>query len=184
MDAERLRLERARKRLSIRGLAKEAGVTPGTIWETERGRTKPQLVTVAKIADALGIPLEELAGDPKGSAPPSSPERRSSNNLLGQSRRSRGEVGWPDERFRSVVTETPFSQLKGLVEALVGNRPAAVLEDFGLDRDAAIRKGTARAKVFAHALDVREELLSRGAQDPREYLQDLDKYLKALGSDE
>jgi hypothetical protein len=105
--------------------------------------------------------------------------------MLEQRRRSRGEVGWPDERFRSTVAEAPFSQLKGLVEALVGSRSAAVLEDFGLDRDAAIRKGaTGRAKVFAHALDVREELLDRGEQDPREYLPVLDRYLEALGSAE
>ncbi len=82
MDAERLRLERARKRMAVRGLAKAAGVNPGTVWELERGLREPHLVTVAKIADALGIPLEELAVDPKGSAPLSSPERRSSNNLL------------------------------------------------------------------------------------------------------
>jgi transcriptional regulator with XRE-family HTH domain len=165
-------------------LAKEAGVNPGTVWEAERGRTKPHLVTVAKIAEALGIPLEELAGGSKGSEPLAPPEQRSSNNLLEQRRRSRGEVGWPDERFRSAVAVAPVSQLKGLVEALVGNRRAAVLEDFGLDRDAAIRKGTARAQVFAYALVVREELHDRGEQDPREYLQDLDKYLEALGIDE
>jgi DNA-binding XRE family transcriptional regulator len=51
----RLREERLRHFLSIRDLAKQAGVSPHTIVEVEAGRRVPYFVTARKIAAALGV---------------------------------------------------------------------------------------------------------------------------------
>ncbi len=75
MEAERLLIERARQRLSIQELAERSGVNAHTISEMERGVRKPRAITVAKIADALGLTPEDLLG--KAPAPRPSAENRS-----------------------------------------------------------------------------------------------------------
>ncbi len=59
---ERLLLERARKGLSRRGLAELSGVNEHTISELERGIRNPRDTTWARLAEALGLELEELLG--------------------------------------------------------------------------------------------------------------------------
>jgi DNA-binding XRE family transcriptional regulator len=51
----KLREERLRRFLTIRDLAKQAGVAPRTIVEVEAGRRVPYFVTARKIAAALGV---------------------------------------------------------------------------------------------------------------------------------
>jgi transcriptional regulator with XRE-family HTH domain len=46
---------RRRRLLSQRELARRAGVTPGTVYQIEKGRTVPRLVVMRKILDALGL---------------------------------------------------------------------------------------------------------------------------------
>ncbi|HEV2122887.1 MAG TPA: helix-turn-helix transcriptional regulator [Chloroflexota bacterium] len=59
MEARPLRDVRRRNLLSIQALAKKAGVSPKTIVDLEHGRTVPQLRTVGKLSEALGVaPLE------------------------------------------------------------------------------------------------------------------------------
>jgi transcriptional regulator with XRE-family HTH domain len=181
LDSERLRIERARQRLTVRQLAKKAGVNPGTISELERGVREPYPATLGKIAAALNIPVEELTRAPLGEAPPLL--QQSFNHLLAEERRAGGELLWPDERFRRLVAEAPAMQLRSLVKALTGNAPAQILEDFRIDKDAAMRAGIERVKVFACAEIVREELLARGDQDPAEYLPDFKARLEALDID-
>ena len=85
MDADRLRMERARQRITVRQLAEKAGVNPGTISELERGVREPYPATLGKIADALGVPVEELTKSPLAEAPPS--PQLTLNGVLEEERR-------------------------------------------------------------------------------------------------
>jgi transcriptional regulator with XRE-family HTH domain len=60
--ATRLRMLRARERLTLRQAAELAGLRVGTISEAERGITRPQPGTLAKLAEVYGADLEELLG--------------------------------------------------------------------------------------------------------------------------
>lgn len=59
---QRLQRLRQDKGLSQSQLAKRAGVPVGTLKNWEQDRREPLLDTAAKIAVALGISLDELAG--------------------------------------------------------------------------------------------------------------------------
>ena len=116
MDAERLRIERARKRLTVRQLAEKAGVNPGTISELERGVREPYPATLGKIAAALEMPIEELTKAPKAQAPPSSEltfndvladaERREEldklRELLADAGATTSHLALPDEEFEEL----------------------------------------------------------------------------------
>jgi transcriptional regulator with XRE-family HTH domain len=56
----RLRLLRAERGLTLREAAKRAGVAKETISYIERGETRPSDLTLAKLAKAYDVPLEEL----------------------------------------------------------------------------------------------------------------------------
>ena len=56
-----LRELRIGKLLSIRSLAKAAGVSTQTIVSIEMGRKAPQFGTMRKIAGALGVEPQEIA---------------------------------------------------------------------------------------------------------------------------
>lgn len=43
-------------------LAKIVGVTPGSVFGWERGRTNPELATAIRVADALEVTLDYLLG--------------------------------------------------------------------------------------------------------------------------
>jgi len=62
MDAERLLIERAKRRITIKQLAAKSGVNEHTISAIERGKSKPHAITLVKLADALGVELEKLLG--------------------------------------------------------------------------------------------------------------------------
>ena len=55
-----LREARARKLLTMRGLAEAAGISLSTVQSAEQGRYKPSLKVVKKIADALGMAPTEV----------------------------------------------------------------------------------------------------------------------------
>jgi transcriptional regulator with XRE-family HTH domain len=66
--------QRVRKLRKERGwsqpeLAERAGLTERTItnYETD-ARTRPPLATVQALADALGVPITDLLGEPEGAA--------------------------------------------------------------------------------------------------------------------
>lgn len=59
--AELLRVERARRDLSAREVARRAGVDTGTVRLLERGRIdQPRIETVRAIAQVVGVPLADL----------------------------------------------------------------------------------------------------------------------------
>jgi transcriptional regulator with XRE-family HTH domain/quercetin dioxygenase-like cupin family protein len=60
----RLRVERRRRDVSIRGLAREIGVSASLISQIETEKSSPSVSTLYAITTALGISIEDLFGDP------------------------------------------------------------------------------------------------------------------------
>jgi transcriptional regulator with XRE-family HTH domain len=56
-----LREARLQALLSMRQLARLAGISPTTIYLLERGERTPQLLTVYKLSRALGVEPAEIA---------------------------------------------------------------------------------------------------------------------------
>jgi transcriptional regulator with XRE-family HTH domain/quercetin dioxygenase-like cupin family protein len=57
---QRIREERARLGVSVRGLAREIGVSASLISQIETGRSQPSVSTLYSIVTALGISIEDL----------------------------------------------------------------------------------------------------------------------------
>jgi transcriptional regulator with XRE-family HTH domain len=55
---------RAERGLSLREAARRAGMVKETISDIERGKTHPYDVTVARLAQAYEVPIEELLEEP------------------------------------------------------------------------------------------------------------------------
>jgi transcriptional regulator with XRE-family HTH domain len=64
----RVREERVRRGLSLRGLARQIGVSASMMSQIETGKTNPSVNTLYAITSALGISIEEVF---TASAPPS-----------------------------------------------------------------------------------------------------------------
>jgi transcriptional regulator with XRE-family HTH domain len=64
----RIRAERQRAGLTVRGLAGSVGVSPSLISQIERGRATPSVATLWSIADALGVSMAALfsSAEPSG----------------------------------------------------------------------------------------------------------------------
>jgi transcriptional regulator with XRE-family HTH domain len=64
VDGERLRQLRVQKALSLRALGEITGVAFDTISKLENGRRPARLVTIRKLAEALGVePTELMKGE-------------------------------------------------------------------------------------------------------------------------
>ena len=81
---QRLRELRTARKLTQTRVAELLGVSPRVYHRWESGGATPLLATVVKIADILGVTLDELAGardrrsrDPQPRAAPAVPEGRS-----------------------------------------------------------------------------------------------------------
>src|SRR5215211_3953692 len=58
--AERLRILRARKGLTLTEASERIGITRHTLAALERGGQEPHYPTLAKLADGYGVPVEDL----------------------------------------------------------------------------------------------------------------------------
>ncbi|MBN1674790.1 MAG: helix-turn-helix domain-containing protein [Kiritimatiellae bacterium] len=67
--AQILRRERQRRELSVRELAKRAGVSPTIVSRIENGHTSPSFATVKKILAAFGIGFSDLFGGAEHARP-------------------------------------------------------------------------------------------------------------------
>ncbi len=54
VNATKLKELREARGLSVRGLAKEAGISTETVYSVEHGKRQPSMKTLDKIARALG----------------------------------------------------------------------------------------------------------------------------------
>jgi transcriptional regulator with XRE-family HTH domain len=82
---ERIRQLRTERGLSQAKLAVRADMDPATLNRLEQGKGNPNLRTLERVADALGVEVADLLG--KGEAPP--PAQQSFNGLLEEERRTR-----------------------------------------------------------------------------------------------
>ena len=57
---ERLRAQRLRRRLSLRALARQVGVSASMVSQIETGKTRPSVSTLYAITTALGLTLEDV----------------------------------------------------------------------------------------------------------------------------
>ncbi len=73
---KKLRRIRAEKGLTMDALEERTGVSKRTISEIERGMRTPQTLTLAKLANALGVKLDDLLEEeaPKASGPARQPK--------------------------------------------------------------------------------------------------------------
>lgn len=106
--AARLREERRRKRLSLRKLAGECGLSPTTVHQIEAGRGSPSLATLQALASTLGVPLATLF---EIGPPPPEPAV-----LL--SARKRPRTRTPGGALERLATGLPGQRLRGLVVTL------------------------------------------------------------------
>jgi transcriptional regulator with XRE-family HTH domain len=67
--AKRLRELRTERGMSQEALAAAAGASKATIQNWEAQRRSPSLRDACKVADALGVSLDDLAGRPAATAP-------------------------------------------------------------------------------------------------------------------
>ena len=89
--ARRLRILRAERGMTMREAADLVNVRPATLSDIEHGRSRPHDVTLAKIAEGYGVPVEDLIEEsepvPLGEAPsgmgrsPEDPSRTSPEAL-------------------------------------------------------------------------------------------------------
>ncbi len=60
INPNKLKKLREAKGLSVRGLAREAGISTETVYSVEHGRRQPSVRTLGKIARALGVEARDL----------------------------------------------------------------------------------------------------------------------------
>lgn len=68
--AHRIRQFREERRLSLRALAEEAGVSASALSQIESGQVSPSVATLEKICGALGLPIAALFDEPNGDSSP------------------------------------------------------------------------------------------------------------------
>lgn len=67
--ARLLRQERERQGISLNALAEQAGISRQTVSFIESEERNPTLLTLLKITQALGLPLERLIASARGIKP-------------------------------------------------------------------------------------------------------------------
>jgi transcriptional regulator with XRE-family HTH domain len=65
----RIREERVRQGMSLRGLAREVGVSASMISQIETAKAQPSVSTLYAITSTLGISIEDLFNPPEGATP-------------------------------------------------------------------------------------------------------------------
>jgi quercetin dioxygenase-like cupin family protein/DNA-binding XRE family transcriptional regulator len=60
---ERIRTERARRGISLRGLARSVGLSPSLISQIETGKCQPSVSTLYAITTALGVSVQDVFGE-------------------------------------------------------------------------------------------------------------------------
>jgi transcriptional regulator with XRE-family HTH domain len=120
--ADRLRLLRAQRGLTVKDAAQQVGVDRHTLRRIELGTQEAQYPTLAKIADGYGVPVEELLEEPvaagKAEAPEAGPaDQRSTEEEAGQS-----DVGSSLEEEHQIIPQSAgmlrvhIKAMKGLKE--------------------------------------------------------------------
>lgn len=59
VDFKRLRDHAKANRWTANAIAREIGVTPGTLYAVFRGKSEPSAATLKKVCDTIGLPIED-----------------------------------------------------------------------------------------------------------------------------
>ena len=150
----RIRAERTRRGMSVRGLARDIGVSPSLISQIETDKSQPSVSTLYAITTALDITIEELFGEPRG------PGEEGQDLSAGEARESAA----PSPRRLgglAVHLPAPPSRTAGAPDRASGRTRGA---DPRLRRDVgAARRGAAHARRFpVDHLSTREHLVELG----------------------
>ena len=116
--ANRLRLLRAQRGLTVKDAAHQVGVDRHTLRRIELGTQEAQYPTLAKIADGYGVPVEGLLEEPVAAGKAEAPEAGPPDQ------RSPEEAGWSDadssvEEERRIIPQSadalrvPIEVMKG-----------------------------------------------------------------------
>ncbi|HTZ22849.1 MAG TPA: cupin domain-containing protein [Streptosporangiaceae bacterium] len=89
---ERIRVERARKGISLRSLARSVGLSPSLISQIETGKCQPSVSTLYAITTALGVSVQDVFGE---ASPPAAPMAVGQVTLPAPAPRGAGEAGGP-----------------------------------------------------------------------------------------
>jgi len=119
---QRIRDERVRRGISVRGLAREVGVSASMISQIETAKSRPSVSTLYAITSALGMSIEDLFRDgpllaaaPVASSEPLPPPYAALATLAGTQRL--GPLVHPDQRqvlrLDSGVTWERLGELPG-----------------------------------------------------------------------
>jgi transcriptional regulator with XRE-family HTH domain/quercetin dioxygenase-like cupin family protein len=97
---ERIRAERVRRGISLRGLARSVGVSPSLISQIETGKCQPSVSTLYAITTVLGVSVQDVFGENRA------PEGRAVADRVGAGQAapaappspagSRESAGWPE----------------------------------------------------------------------------------------
>jgi transcriptional regulator with XRE-family HTH domain len=144
----KLRVLRAERGLTLREAASETGVAKETISDIERGVRHPHDVTLSKIAQGYGVPVEELLEEPVPLAdappPPGHPD-----------------TGQPDERQAS---GTSRSRARDAAEGhlYVFLSWDYIEENFSFEQVLELCKGVydRRVTVYEHGASISRELMA------------------------
>src|SRR5215210_4093534 len=113
--AEKLRILRARKGLSLSEAAAITGVTRDTLSDLERGKRRPYTPTLAKIAQGYSVPVEdllELEEEPQGQSALTGKDRAPERART----ETRSVFIFTEADLDILVAENP--ELRGIAEAL------------------------------------------------------------------
>jgi transcriptional regulator with XRE-family HTH domain len=117
--ADRLRLLRAQRGLTVKDAAQQVGVDRRTLRRIELGTQGAQYPTLAKIADGYGVPVQELLEEPVGAGKAEAPEagpadRRSEVRVTGHL-----DSDDPFEEERQVIPQSADA-LRGFIKDMKG----------------------------------------------------------------
>ena len=88
----RLREERTRAGLSLRGAARELGVSPSFVSQIENGKSQPSVATLYSLARLLNVSIDELFAG-QSEAPPLAPDAPPVRSLASPSKKAAGGKG-------------------------------------------------------------------------------------------
>jgi transcriptional regulator with XRE-family HTH domain len=143
-------------------VARRAGITPSTIHFIESGRTKePSASTVAAIARAIGVGVEEVFEEPTVPLGEGLPAWALTSDM---------------ETFNQRVSQLSVDRLKRLAENLIGGERILTLEDLPLPRE----ERDARVMNFARVMVVNDEFQQRGVAPPPRFRVAYRRHLDAL----
>jgi transcriptional regulator with XRE-family HTH domain len=120
--ADRLRLLRAQRGLTVKDAAQQVGVDRHTLRRIELGTQEAQYPTLAKIADGYGVPVEELLEEPVAAGKAEAPEAGPADQRSTEEEGGQPDVGSSLEEEHQIIPQSAgmfrvhIKAMKGLKE--------------------------------------------------------------------